>query len=127
MGRKRIMKTRKGKKQKVMASTCKEGQLSKKSQVFLEFSTKLFGELVADYTRERLMKLSESMQEDLICHVLHYVYSDQIMTTGNPEVDIMLMEIVAKLPYFSLQVVQFMRRYPINKMNSDSDSSGYIN
>ncbi len=114
-------------KKKVMASTCKEGQLSKKSQVFLECSTKLFGELVADYTRERLMKLSESMQEDLICHVLHYVYSDQIMTTGNPEVDIMLMEIVAKLPYYSLQVIRFMRRYPINKMNSDSDSSGYTN
>ncbi len=73
------------------------------------------------------MKLSESMQEDLIWHVLHYVYSDQIMTTGNPEVDIMLMEIVAKLPYFSLQVIRFMRRYPINKMNSDSDSSGYTN
>ena len=92
-----------------MTSTCKEHHLSEMSQEFLELSTELFGLLVADYTRERLMALSESMQEDLIWHVLHYVYSDEIMTTGNLDVDIKLTEIVGKLPFFSVVALRNMK------------------
>ena len=109
-----------------MTSTCKEHQLSKKSQEFLERSIELFGVLVADYTRERLMGLSEDMQEDLIWHVLHYVYSDEIMTTGNLDADIKLTEIVVKLPFLSVVALRNMKGSDI-KRGGSSASSGYEN
>jgi len=110
-----------------MASTCKEGQLSKKSLKFLKVSKDLFGELVADYIRERLMGLSEEMQANLMWSVLKYLRRDEIVTTGSPDVDIMLTEIIGKLPHFIVEEIRFQRGYTIKKSNSDSDSSGYIN
>lgn len=110
-----------------MTSTCKENQLSEKSLKSLEFFRKAFGGLVADYTKERLMGLSECMQADLIWRVLHYVYSDEIMTTGNLDADIKLAEIIEKLPFFSVMAVRFFRGSEIENMKRNSESPEYEN
>ena len=119
--------TREEIKKKVMTSTCKENQLSERSLKSLEFFRTAFGELVADYTKERLMGLSECMQADLIWRVLHYLYRDEIMCTGNLDVDIKLAEIVGKLPFFSVMAVRFFRGSEIENMKRNSESPEYNN
>lgn len=105
------------KKKKVMTSPCKENLLSEKSLKSLEFFRTAFGEQVADYTKKRLVGISECMQADLIWRVLHYVYRDEILTTGNLDTDIKLTEIVEKLPYLS---VMTLRHFENVKRNSES-------
>ena len=109
-----------------MTSTCKENKLSEKSLENLEKLRPIVGELVSDYIKERLMGLSECMQADLIWRVLHYVYSDEIMTTGNLDADIKLTEIVVKLPFLSVVALRNMKDSDI-KRGGSSASSGYEN
>ena len=104
-------------KKKVMTSTCKENQLSEKSLENLEKLRPIVGELVSDHIKERLMGLSECMQADLIWRVLHYLYRDEIMCTGNIDVDIKLAEIVEKLPYLSVIALRLSEN---GKRNSES-------
>ncbi len=117
--------TRVEKQKKVMTSTCKENQLSEKSLKLLEFFRTAFGELVVDYTKERLVELNERMQSDLIWRVLHYAFRDEIMTTGNIDADIKLAEIVEKLPFLSVLAVRHFEGYDIENMKSHSESPEY--
>ena len=126
MVRKRNM-TREETKKKVMASTCKEDQLSEKSLKSLETFRTIFGELVKDYTKERLVGLSECMQADLIWRVLNYAFRDEIMTTGNLNADIKLAEIVEKLPFLSVLALRHFEGYDIEKMKRYSESPEYDN
>ncbi len=110
-----------------MTSTCKENHLSEKSLENFEKLRPVFGELVSDYFKERLMGLSECMQADLIWRVLHYVYRDEIMCTGNLDVDIKLAEIVEKLPYLSVIALRHSKGYDIEIMKRNSESPEYGN
>ena len=109
-------------KKKVMTSTCKGNQLSERSQKSLEFFRTVFGELVADYTKERLVGISECMQADLIWRVLHYVYRDEILTTGNLDTDIKLTEIVEKLPYLSVMTLRHSENVKRNLESPEYDN-----
>ena len=122
-----IKMTLEEKEKKVLTSTCKENHLSEKSLNSLEFFRKAFGELVADYTKDRLVGLSECMQADLIWRVLHYVYRDEIMCTGNLDVDIKLAEIVEKLPFLSVMTLRHFKGYDIEIMKRNSESPEYGN
>lgn len=121
MARKRKM-TKEEKKKKVMTSTCKESQLSEKSLKSLEFFRSVFGELVADYIKERLMGLSECMQADLIWRVLHYTFRDEIMCTGNLDADIKLADIVEKLPFLGVWALRCYKGYDVENMKRNSES-----
>ena len=110
-----------------MTSTCKENQLSEKSLKLLEFFRTAFGELVVDYTKERLVGLNECMQADLIWRVLNYAFRDEIMTTGNLDADLKLAEIVEKLPFLSVLAVRYYERYDIGNMKRSSESPEYNN
>ena len=119
--------TREEIKKKVMTSTCKENKLSEKSLENLEKLRPIVGELVSDYIKERLMGLSECMQADLIWRVLHYLYRDEIMCTGNLDVDIKLAEIVGKLPFLSVLALRHFEGYDIGNMKRSSESPEYNN
>lgn len=105
-----------------MTSTCKENQLSEKSLENLEKLRPIVGELVSDYIKERLVGLSECMQADLIWRVLHYLYRDEIMCTGNLDVDIKLAEIVEKLPYLSVIALRLSENVKRNSESPEYDN-----
>ena len=118
----KVKMIREEKKKMVMTSTCKENQLSEKSLENLEKLRPIVGELVSDYIQERLVGLSECMQADLIWRVLHYLYRDEIMCTGNLDVDIKLAEIVEKLPYLSVIALRLSENVKRNSESPEYDN-----
>ena len=118
----KVKMIREEKKKMVMTSTCKENQLSEKSLENLEKLRPIVGELVSDYIKERLVGLSECMQADLIWRVLHYLYRDEIMCTGNLDVDIKLAEIVEKLPYLSVIALRLSENVKRNSESPEYDN-----
>ena len=105
-----------------MTSTSKGIQLSQGSQDFLEAANSIFGELVADFIKERLLGLSEENQKELYWHIIHYMYREEILPTGDPSVDIKLSEVIEKLPFLNLEVFRYLSRDKIEKMKKTSES-----
>ena len=93
MGKSKIKFANNGNKN---SETYKGMQLSQDSQHFLEAANSIFGELVADFIKERLVGLSEENQKELYWHILHFMYREEILPTGNPDVDIKLSEVIEK-------------------------------
>lgn len=115
----------KGKVKTFMTSTSKGIQLSQWSQVFLKAADFIFGELIADFIKERLAGLSEENQKELYWHILHYMYRDEILPTGDPDVDIKLSKVIEKLPFLSFEVFRYLSRNKIEKMEKTSETSQY--
>ena len=97
-------------------SLSKGTQLSNGSLEFLKVANTLFGDLVADFITERLKSLSEKNQKELCWHIIHYMYFEEILPTGNSDVDIKLTEVIEKLPFVNLEVFRFLSRDKIEKM-----------
>lgn len=113
------------KRKKVDNSTGKENLLSEKSQNFLGAAGAIFGDLVRVFIAERLKGLSEEDQFELVWHILHFMYHDVILPTGNPDVDIRLSEVIEVLPFINIEVFRFLSRGKIAKMANSSETIQY--
>ena len=111
-----------GNKKIEKSTTSKENQLTNDSKDFLKAADSIFGELVAEFIKERLLGLSEENQKELYWHILHYMYREEILPTGDPSVDIKLSEVIEKLPFLNLEVFRYLSRDKIEKMKKTSES-----
>ena len=114
-----------GKKKNKKSATYKGTHLSQGSLDFLEAADFIFGELVAEFIKERLVGLSEENQKELNWHILHYMYREEILPTGDPDVDIRLSEVIEKLPFLNLEMFRYLSREKIEKMKKTSESSQF--
>lgn len=112
---------------KSMPSKSKGIQFSKDSQDFLEKANTIFGELVADFIKERLQDLPEESQSELIWHIVHYMYRDEILPTGDSEIDIKLSEVIEKLPFLILKVFRYHSRVKNEEMEKTSGAPKLAN
>ena len=86
----------------------KENHLSEKSKKSLNILEGILGKLVSDFIRDRLQNLSESLQSKFIWHILHYMYSDEVLPTGNLDIDTKLIEVVEILPLVNIEVFRYL-------------------
>ena len=106
MGTKILKTAKSGNKKNEKSTRSKKNQFSKETQVFLKFSKYLFGDLLTAFIEKRLKDLSKEKQYDLVWNILHYMYSDELLPTGDPDLDIRISEIIEKLTPFSVEIFQ---------------------
>ena len=123
--KKEIKSANNGSKKRERSTTSKETQLSEKAQDFIKAYNRIFGELVSDFIEERLIGLSDEMQYELVWHILHYLYRDEILPTGDPDVDIKITEIIEKLPFINVELFRYLSRDKIAKMEKNSEGPQY--
>ena len=116
-----------GNKKSKESANGKETQFTEKLQVFRHFSKTLFGDLQTAFIEKKLKGLSQEKQYDLTWHILHYMYHDEILLTGNQDLDIRLSEIIEKLPIINVELFRHLSRDKIKEMRASSDKPQYAN
>lgn len=124
--RKRKPVVNNGKEKLKKSATCKGIQLSQGSQDFLKVADSIFGELIAEFIKERLQGLSEENQKELYWHIIHYMYHEEILPTGDPDIDIRLSEVIEKLPFLNLEMFRYLSRDKIEKMKKTSETLQFV-
>ena len=108
MGLKKTNAANIGKKKRKKIVNCMDDHLSEKSKKSLNTFEVILGKLVSDFIRDRLQNLSESLQSKFIWHILHYMYSDEVLPTGNLDIDTKLIEVVEILPLVNIEVFRYL-------------------
>lgn len=91
-----------------MQNIKKKNQLTEDSQKYLLAMEEAFGKEISDIIKERLQGLSEDDQCGLCWHLLHYIFRDEIQSTGSPSLDLHLVEVIEQLPVERLKLLKLL-------------------
>ena len=114
-------------KKNVVPTTSKKLKLSKESKRFLDCMEYVFGVLVAEYIKERMLGLSKDRQHDMVWNIFYYLDYEEVLPTGDLDMDIKLYEVVEVLPFANIEFYRMICNEYIPKTPKVDDEPMYAN